>query len=239
MVIIPAIDLIEGQVVRLSQGDYAQKTVYGRDPVEVAREFEMAGAKWLHVVDLDGAKEGRPVNLEVVRDIAKSTNLKIEYGGGLRSVESVRTALSIGVERAVVGSRIALDLREATYWFREFGDHILASIDTKKGKVALHGWEETSDLDGLELAQSMEKAGCKRIMSTDIATDGMLEGPNVDWIETLVKSLDIPVIASGGVAGEADLEALTESACEGVIVGKAFYEGKLPLSCLSELKYSS
>ena len=230
MLIIPAIDLIEGQCVRLSQGDYDQKVVYGADPVLVAREFEAQGATWLHVVDLDGAKEGSPVNLEVVREIVRSTALKVEYGGGLRSVESVRLAMDCGIERAVVGSKIALDLKEAEKWFREFGDRIMASIDTKDGLVAVHGWEETAEIHGVELASQLQGIGCRRIMTTDIATDGMLRGPNVEWMKEMVDSVDISVIASGGVANLDDLKALIATGCEGAIVGKALYERRFSLS---------
>lgn len=229
MLVIPAIDLIEGQCVRLARGDYSQKTVYGLDPVKVAREFEREGATWLHVVDLDGAKEGLPVNLSVVEEIVRATDLKVEFGGGLRSVESVRMALSFGVERAVVGTRVALDLREAELWFREFGDRILASIDTKEGFVAVHGWEETATLRGVDLAKDLEARGCRRIMSTDIATDGMLSGPNIGWMEELLEAVSIPVIASGGVASLGDIEALATTGCEGVIVGKALYEERFRL----------
>ncbi len=236
MLVIPAIDLIEGQCVRLSQGDYSQKTVYGLDPVEVARNFERDGATWIHIVDLDGAKEGSPVNLSVVEEVASSTRLRIQYGGGLRSDESVRRALRAGAERAVVGTRIAEDLREAAKWFREFGDSLIASVDTKEGFVAVHGWQETQGVRGVELAKQLMEIGCRRVMTTDIATDGMLSGPNLESMKEFVDHLDIPVIASGGVTTLEDLQKLRTIGCESAIVGKALYEGRFDLSMsLSDL----
>lgn len=230
MLVIPAIDLIEGQCVRLSQGDYGQKTVYSLDPVEVAREFARQGATWIHVVDLDGAKVGSPVNLSVAEEIIRGTGLKVQYGGGLRSTDSVRRALDSGAERVVVGTRIAEDLREAEKWFKDFGHALVASIDTKGGFVAVHGWTKTESVRGVDLAASLAERGCQRIMTTDIATDGMLTGPNFGEMKAFLETVSIPVIASGGVSEVADLHALRDLGCEAAIVGKALYEGRFELS---------
>lgn len=229
MLVIPAIDLIEGQCVRLTQGDYGQKTVYGLDPVEVARGFEKDGATWIHIVDLDGAKEGSPVNLSVVEEISAKTDLRIQFGGGLRSDEAVRRSIRAGAERAIVGTRIAEDLREAAKWFKEFGDSLIASVDTKDGFVAVHGWQETQSVKGVELALQLQEIGCRRVLTTDIATDGMLAGPNLASMREFVESLEIPVIASGGVSDVDDLRKLREIGCESAIVGKALYEGRFGL----------
>lgn len=233
MLILPAIDLIGGRTVRLTQGDYARVTDYDLDPVEVAKGFEREGATWLHVVDLDGAKAGAPVNLDVVRRIHAATGLQIEFGGGLRDLASVQSALSAGVARAVVGSRLAQDLDFARQAFDRFGERLVAGIDTRDGMVATHGWLETGSLGGVDLARRLVELGCRRIITTDIATDGAFTGPNLAWLTEMASAVPVPVIASGGVATLADfeaLQALPAPGVEGVIVGKALYEERFTLS---------
>ncbi|MBA4292736.1 1-(5-phosphoribosyl)-5-[(5-phosphoribosylamino)methylideneamino]imidazole-4-carboxamide isomerase [bacterium] len=232
MFVIPAIDIIGGQAVRLSQGDYQKKTIYDSDPYEVARRFEQAGAKWLHVVDLDGAKAGSPQNLEIVEKIRNRTALKIEFGGGIRDEALIRKALSAGANRVILGSRIAGDLAIVQQWLNTYGADIVAGIDMKDGLVATHGWEETGGLVGIELGKTLANMGCKRFIVTDIATDGMLQGPNVSLIQEWVDQLDGKIIASGGVSCLEDIEALADTKCEAVIVGKAIYEGKVDLKLL-------
>jgi phosphoribosylformimino-5-aminoimidazole carboxamide ribotide isomerase len=233
VLILPAIDLIGGRTVRLSQGDYEQKTDYNLDPLEVARAFEADGAEWLHVVDLDGAKVGHPVNLEVLRRIAEETRLRIEFGGGLRDMDSIDAALKAGAERVVLGSRLAQDLGFAAKVFAGYGERVVAGIDTRDGKVAVHGWLETGHDRGTDLAKRLEELGCRRVITTDIARDGSLVGPNLEALTEMAQAVSIPVIASGGVSVLKDLEDLKRlpaPGVEGVIVGKALYEGRFTLA---------
>ena len=225
MLIIPAIDLIDGRCVRLLQGDYDRKTEYEGDPVDVAKSFADQGATWLHVVDLDGAKAGKPVNLETVQRIAETGVINVELGGGLRNDAAVQSAFDSGVKRIVVGSAAISDPDFAARCFVH-GDAAVLGIDTKDGRVAVHGWTSTSIVTGLELAQQMIDLGCRRIIYTDIATDGAFTGPNLPALREMMK-LDVPIIASGGVSGPADIEVLAELNPEGVIVGRALYEGRL------------
>lgn len=233
MLILPAIDIIDGKTVRLTEGDYDRKTEYDIDPIDVARQFEAAGAEWLHVVDLDGAKKGELVNLDVVARIAKATSLKIELGGGLRSRASIDEALAAGVTRVVIGSRLANDPEFAQEVFQTYGERAVAGIDTRDGMVAVHGWLETGTVRGTDLAREMVKAGCRRIITTDISRDGRLIGPNLESLAEMVAAVDVPVIASGGVAVLEDiptLRTLPEPGVEGVIIGKALYEGRFTLA---------
>jgi len=233
VLVIPAIDLIDGKTVRLTQGDYDRKTDYGIDPVEVAMSFEADGAEWLHVVDLDGAKAGSPQNLGVLRRIADATHLKIEFGGGLRDASMMEQAFAHGATRIVIGSRLAQDLAFAREVFGLYGNRVVAGIDTRNGMVATHGWLDTQALDGIELARRMVDLGCSRIITTDIARDGSLEGPDFDGLMRMANAVPVPIIASGGVANLADIEALRRlpaPGVEGVIVGKALYEGRFTLA---------
>jgi len=229
MLIIPAIDLIDGRCVRLTHGDYARRTDYNLDPLDVARQFADEGAEWLHVVDLDGAKAGEPVNLDVVRRIAGLGILKVEFGGGLRHRGAVDVALAAGVSRVVLGTALVRDWDLAVSLFGDIPDQVVAGIDTRDGKVAVHGWLEGGEADGLELAQQLVGIGCRRIITTDIATDGAFTGPNVPWLRAMAEAVPVPVIASGGVAALSDLSLLARELpqLEGVIVGKAIYEGRL------------
>lgn len=232
MLVIPAIDLIDGQAVRLRQGDYAQKTVYNPDPVPMADRFQIHGAPWIHMVDLDGAKAGRPCNLEILRRVRQQTGLKIQWGGGIRSREDFLKALQWGADRVVVGSRLVANLEEAAGWIGEFGEALVAGIDMKSGLVSTHGWGEVSEISGLDLGQELAGLGCRRFVVTDIATDGMLEGPNVGMVKEWVAQIRVPIIASGGVSGPQDLAELAGTGCEAVIVGKAIYEGRIELETL-------
>ncbi|AIE87723.1 1-(5-phosphoribosyl)-5-[(5-phosphoribosylamino)methylideneamino]imidazole-4-carboxamide isomerase [Fimbriimonas ginsengisoli] len=233
MLILPAIDLIDGRTVRLSQGDYDRKTDYGLDPVEVARGFEAEGAEWLHVVDLDGAKAGSPQNLAVLRAIAQATDLRIEFGGGLRDTAAIEAALNAGAARVVLGSRLAQDLEFAEEVFSRYGERVVAGIDTRNGLVAVHGWLDTGEMRGTELARRLQALGCRRVITTDIAKDGSLEGPDLQGLIDMADAVSIPVIASGGVSNLADLKALKAlpaPGVEGVITGKALYEGRFTLA---------
>ncbi len=230
MLILPAIDLIDGQCVRLRQGNYDDITIYQSDPVAVAREFVEQGAVWLHVVDLDGAKAGspQPKNLDVLRAIRDAgLGLEVEYGGGMRQEIDITTTLAAGASRVILGSVLAKDREFARACF-ELGEKVVAGMDTRDGKVALHGWIDSSDLEGSRFAQELVELGCQRIIWTDIATDGMLQGPNLPGLQALASLVNIPVIASGGVSSLEDLAAISQirPRLEGAIVGKAIYEGR-------------
>lgn len=232
MLILPAIDIIAGRCVRLTQGDYSRETVYASDPAEVARSFSDAGAAWIHVVDLDGAKAGAPCNLNTIEKIVSSVSCSIEVGGGVRDFESVDSLLSIGVARVIVGTKIVKEPEWASDLFARYGDKVVAGIDARNGMAAVAGWTEGSTVSALELARRVEAQGCRRIILTDIATDGAFTGPNLSLLREVAGGVSIPIIASGGVSCLADVEtlaAMREPSVEGVIIGKAIYEGRVRL----------
>lgn len=230
MILLPAIDLLGGHCVRLRQGDYAQRTDYSADPVEVAKSFEDQGATWLHVVDLDGAKSGSPVHLQVIGQIREKTALRIEFGGGLRSDESIDLALSAGSERVVLGTRLVGDAHLAAALFAKYGDQIVAGLDLKDGRVAIEGWTERSENSGIEFARELATTGARRFIVTDVATDGMLRGPNLPLLRQMVEAAQRPVIASGGVSSLDDLRAIAKTGAEGVIVGRALYDSRFTVA---------
>ncbi|MCX7800346.1 MAG: 1-(5-phosphoribosyl)-5-[(5-phosphoribosylamino)methylideneamino] imidazole-4-carboxamide isomerase [Fimbriimonadales bacterium] len=234
MVILPAIDLIGGRCVRLRQGDFAQKTEYPEDPIAAAGRFAEEGAQWLHVVDLEGAKQGRPTpgHLEIVRRIAASTGLRVQFGGGIQAREAVDAALQAGAERFVLGTALIRDPGLAEWCFGHHPDRAVGGIDCRNGWVAVSGWTETSCLSAEEVARSVAEFGCRRLVVTDIATDGMLTGPNVDLLTSVHAASGLRLIASGGVSSLEDFVRLRELGAwlEGVIVGKAIHEGRISLS---------
>lgn len=225
MLVIPAIDLQGGRCVRLLRGDFAQETVYGDDPVEVARAWRAAGATLVHVVDLDGARSGEPIQLELVRRIAAQA--PIQLGGGLRTNEHVRNAFDAGVQRVVLGTS-ALDLPFVRRLAGEYVDRLVVALDTRDGMVATEGWTEGSEWTLLDLAHALIDAGVRRFLHTDVERDGALTSPNFTSLEALLR-LGVPVIASGGVATLDHLRTLTEIGAEAVIVGRALYEGAFTL----------
>lgn len=229
MQIWPAIDLLGGRCVRLQQGDYQRDTVYSDDPACVARQFQDDGARHLHIVDLDGAKAGRPANLEAARAILSVVELECELGGGVRDEATIESLLELGLSRLVVGTS-ALKRPD---WFREmcrrFPDRLVLGIDAKEGLVATDGWLETSSVAAPELAAQFADAPLAAIVYTDIATDGMLQGPNVSAMRDMQAAVDVPVVASGGVTTVADVEALATAGLAGAIIGRALYEGTITL----------
>ncbi|MBS1706135.1 MAG: 1-(5-phosphoribosyl)-5-[(5-phosphoribosylamino)methylideneamino]imidazole-4-carboxamide isomerase [Armatimonadetes bacterium] len=229
MLIIPAIDLIDNQCVRLYQGDYEQETRYDHSPVEMAKRFQDEGATWLHVVDLDGAKSGQPQHLNVLHDIVMQTELNVEFGGGVRSLETAKWALELGAKRVVIGTKLVQDQSLASTLFGSLGTKVVAGIDTRQGNVAIHGWTEDSGCPGVQFARMMQSMGCRRIIFTDVTTDGTMAGPNVHALKALQEALDIPIIASGGVGTLDDLRQLAGLGVEGVVVGKALYEREFTL----------
>lgn len=220
MLVIPAIDLRDGRAVRLMQGDYARETVYGDDPVEVARRWSEAGADMVHVVDLDGAQAGRPEQLDLVRSIAGV--MPVEVGGGLRTEADVAQALRAGARRVVVGTA-ALDLDLVTALVVEYGDRLVVALDTRSGVVATEGWTRDSERTLIELAEQLLEIGVQRFLHTDVERDGTLTEPNFDSLRRLI-GLGAPVIASGGVSSLEDIERLRDLGTEAVIVGRALYE---------------
>ncbi|HEY3282382.1 MAG TPA: 1-(5-phosphoribosyl)-5-[(5-phosphoribosylamino)methylideneamino]imidazole-4-carboxamide isomerase [Armatimonadota bacterium] len=232
MELIPAIDLRGGKCVRLLQGRFDAETVYGDDPVAMALRFQEQGATRIHVVDLEGAKEGHPVQTEVMRAIASAVRAPVQTGGGLRTLEAIRSVLDAGAQRAVLGTIAITDPALAQQAFQEFGDAVILGLDARGGQVATHGWVETTPLSAVDVAKRMQDAGARRIIFTDIGRDGMLEGVNVEALREMAQSVAIPVIASGGVSTLADLEALKPLeplGIEGVITGKALYAGTITI----------
>lgn len=229
MVIYPAIDMKDQSCVRLTQGAYEKMTVYEKDPVKVAKRWESMGAEILHLVDLDGAKNGLRVNEPVVREIIKSVNIPVQLGGGIRDTEGVKTLLDIGVSQVIIGT---VALKNPT-WIKEmiqkYGDRIIVSIDALNGLIATDGWQEVSDVKAIDYIKELESYGLTRIVYTDIEKDGMLSGPNFKIYEELAQKVDIEVIASGGVTSLEDIKRLKRMNLYGAIVGKALYDGKLDL----------
>jgi len=232
MVIIPAIDLKDGRCVRLFQGEMDKETVYFEDPLAAAKHWVAEGAAFLHVVDLNGAVEGRPVHTREVAAICNQPGLAVELGGGLRSVEAVEAALQLGVSRAVIGTAAYANAELLRTLCKEFPGKIVVGIDARQGKVAVRGWVETTSMDAVELAKRCEGDGASRIIYTDISRDGTREGVNVDETRKITRAVKIPIIASGGVATLDDIRSLLPLATEGVegvIVGRALYAGAFKL----------
>lgn len=229
MDVIPTIDLRDGKVVRLIQGQYEKQITYRDDPAEQARQFHADGARWLHIVDLDGAKAGRPVNTASIEAIARLGLLKIEVGGGLRDEASIAQLLDMGVTRVIIGTKAVSDFD----WFRrmaqKFAGRVVLGLDARGSMVATHGWLEDSKQTVLEFAARADELPLAAIIYTDIAKDGMLTGPNVERTKALVQAVKTPVIASGGVKEVGDIRRLHPIGVAGVIVGRSLYEGTLTL----------
>jgi len=230
MYIIPAIDLRDGKCVRLIQGRYDRQINYRDDPVEQAREFSAAGAQWLHIVDLDGAKLGRPVNTATISAIVALGSLNIEVGGGLRDEASIKQLLGIGVNRVIIGTRAVSDFEWFGEMARKFAGKIVLGLDAKGSKLATHGWTQDSPQTLLEFAAQAAELPLAAIIYTDIAKDGMMKGPNFERTKALVEAVDIPVIASGGVNSIDDIRKLVEIGPEAAIIGRSLYEGALDLA---------
>lgn len=232
MKIIPAIDLIGGKTVRLIQGEYDRKLSYDIDPVEAARKWKSLGALLVHVVDLDGAKEGHPVNMDVVERIIKEVQVPVEVGGGFRTKDDIRDALQKGVSRVIVGSMAIEDMGFARECVEEFGSKVIFSIDVKNLKPNVRGWEEDVDMDIPTVLSWFKDFGAEEIIYTDIKSDGMLSGPALESLDKILSITDIKIISAGGVKTVEDIKALKsleEKGLSGVIVGRALYEGTIDL----------
>lgn len=230
MQIWPAIDLRGGKCVRLQQGDYGRETVFGDDPVAMARRWVQDGGEYLHLVDLDGARDGRLVNLDVVRAIVRAVDIPCELGGGVRDEQAIRQLLDAGLARVVVGTKALAE----PDWLRRmcslFPQRIALGIDARDGRVATHGWLETSGTSAVDLAKQLEQEPLAALIYTDIATDGMLQGPNLGAMREMAQSVRLPVVASGGVSCAADVAALSDTGVVGCIIGRALYENRLTLA---------
>ena len=229
MIVLPAIDLMNGEVVRLRQGRAGEKTVYSKDPVAFARKWESGGADYLHLVDLDAAFSGVSRNLETVKQITRAISIPCELGGGMRSEEAIRDALDAGVARVVIGTRASESMEFVAQMVKKIGgEKIAVGIDAKNGIASVKGWTESAGVSASELAQKAEQAGVRTIIYTDIATDGMLEGPNFAELEHMLQMLNCNLIASGGVSSAKDVGRLAQwKQLYGVIIGKALYDGTL------------
>lgn len=237
MKIIPAIDIIDGKCVRLSQGDYGQKKIYHENPEDAAKLFEGAGLTHLHVVDLDGAKKRKIINWKSIEKICATTKLQIDFGGGITTKSDIRQLFDYGVKQVNLGSIAVKEPEKISIWLDEFGaDKIILSADCRKEEIAIHGWTETSSLTLREFLTNYQRIGIRFFTCTDINTDGMLTGPNIPLYEKLRKEFpSLKLIASGGIHSTADILKLQSIGVEGVIVGKAIYEGKIPLEELQSL----
>jgi phosphoribosylformimino-5-aminoimidazole carboxamide ribotide isomerase len=236
MQIIPAIDLIDGKCVRLTQGDYNQKTIYNENPVEVAKSFEAAGLNRLHLVDLDGAKAGKVTNWQVLENIAAATDLTIDFGGGIKTEEDVKIVLNSGARFATIGSIAVKNESLFTEWLDKYGpDQFLLGADVKNSLITIGGWLETTELSVFDFIKKYRDKGIQNIFCTDVSKDGLLQGPSlVLYKEIISKFPDLHFIASGGVSSMEDLSALADIGCAAAIVGKAIYEGKVTLDELSK-----
>ncbi|KAF2080863.1 1-(5-phosphoribosyl)-5-[(5-phosphoribosylamino)methylideneamino]imidazole-4-carboxamide isomerase [Flavobacterium sharifuzzamanii] len=231
MRIIPAIDIIEGKCVRLSKGDYDTKIIYNENPLEVAKSFEAHGIEYLHLVDLDGAKSSKIVNYKILEQIATQTSLKIDFGGGLKSDDDLRIAFESGANQITGGSIVVKNRAIFEKWISEYGsDKIILGADAKDEKIAVSGWLEESNEDLVPFIQDYQSKGIQYVICTDIAKDGMLQGPSFDlYSKILAEAKGIKLIASGGISTFDELPKLAELGCEGTIIGKAIYEGRISL----------
>lgn len=236
MRIIPAIDIIEGKCVRLSKGDYATKKIYSEHPLEMAKSFEDHGIEYLHVVDLDGAKSKHIVNYKILESIAANTNLKVDFGGGLKSDKDVEIAFECGAHQITGGSIAAKQPAVFLEWLKRYGpDKIILGADAHHRKIATDGWQQGSELEVVDFIRDYVDKGVRYTISTDIAKDGMLQGPSLELYKEILRTTNVHLIASGGITTLKDLEELQEIGCEGAIIGKAIYEGHLTLKQLETL----
>ena len=232
MEILPAIDLRGGECVRLIQGDYQREIHYSNDPVEVARGFEQAGAQWIHIVDLDGARSGRVENLPAITAIIQATNVEVEVGGGVRCLTDIQELLGAGARRVVLGTKAVQDWS----WFEklvrreDLSGKLALGLDAREGQLAIHGWMEQTGQTAVQLAQRVQGWPLAAIIYTDISRDGMLVGTNLEAIEQVALATDVPVIAAGGITSLADVEALAKLPLAGMIIGRALYENRINLS---------
>lgn len=229
MKIYPAIDIKDGNCVRLLQGRFSDVTVYGDNPAETAKKWESEGGEFIHVVDLDGALKGHGVNADAIKEICKSVSVPVQTGGGIRTMEDIEAKLDCGIARVIIGTKAVSDSEFVKRAVDKYGDKIVIGIDAKDGMVAIEGWEKTSEFTAVEFAKKMVNIGVKTIVYTDIATDGTLKGPNIAAMSEMVKTVDADIIASGGIGSIEHIKSLIPTDVEGVIVGRALYTGNVDL----------
>ncbi|MFC5604538.1 1-(5-phosphoribosyl)-5-[(5-phosphoribosylamino)methylideneamino]imidazole-4-carboxamide isomerase [Sporosarcina koreensis] len=234
MILFPAIDIRGGKCVRLIQGDYGRETVYHDSPAEMAKAWERQGAKYIHVVDLDGAKTGDSLNREAIAEITKAVQIPVQVGGGVRSMETIDFLIANGVSRVIIGTAAIQDPQFVEEAVVKYGEKIAVSIDARNGFVATDGWTETTDMKAVKLLRWLEGIGVKTVVYTDIQKDGMLQGPNFDELYVMNKASDMDIIASGGVSTNLDIVKLKMMDLYGAIIGKALYEGNLSLETALE-----
>jgi len=236
MKIIPAIDIIDGKCVRLSKGDYDTKKIYNENPVEVAKEFEDFGIQYLHLVDLDGAKAKKIINQKVIENIAKNTNLTIDFGGGIRSEEDLQKAFDSGAKKVTLGSIAVVNPELCLAWLEKFGaEKLILGADCLDRKIKTSGWLENSETDVVDFIKEYQKKGFKEVVCTDISKDGMLQGPSTALYQEIIENSTIELIASGGISNIEDVQKMKEIGCAGTIIGKAIYEGRISLEQLSKI----
>ena len=233
MRIIPAIDIIDGKCVRLSKGDYDTKKIYNENPVEVAKEFEDFGIQYLHLVDLDGAKAKKIINQKVIENIAKNTNLIIDFGGGIRSEEDLQKAFDSGAKKVTLGSIAVVNPELCLAWLEQFGaEKLILGADCLDRKIKTSGWLENSETDVVDFIKEYQKKGFREVVCTDISKDGMLQGPSTALYQEIIENSTIELIASGGISNKEDVQKMKEIGCAGTIIGKAIYEGRISLEDL-------
>ncbi len=230
MIIYPAIDIKDGRCVRLLQGRFEDVTIYGDDPVQMASKWVSLGAKWLHIVDLDGARNQSPNNRDIILDIVKKHSVSVQTGGGIRTMEDIDQMISAGISRAILGTSAVRSPDLVKKALLKYPDKIAVGIDAKDGMVAIEGWEQVSSYKAIDFAKDIEELGCRVIIYTDIDTDGMLTGPNLKAMKEMIDSVNMEVIASGGVSSLQDLKDLKEIGASGAITGKAIYTGAIDLA---------
>ncbi len=229
MIVYPAVDIKDGKCVRLSQGKFNAVTVYAENPVEMALKWEKLGARYLHVIDLDGARLGVPQNVAVASEVAVKLGIPVQLGGGIRTIEMIETILCKGLQRVILGTSAVRDPELVKKALKIFENNVVIGIDAKDGKVAIEGWEKTSDFTAVEFAKKMEDLGARTIIYTDISKDGMLAGPNLTAMEEMVKAVGMEIICAGGVTRVSDVRNLKEIGVSGAIIGKALYTGDMDL----------
>ncbi|HZK27267.1 MAG TPA: 1-(5-phosphoribosyl)-5-[(5-phosphoribosylamino)methylideneamino]imidazole-4-carboxamide isomerase [Thermoclostridium sp.] len=230
MIVYPAIDIKDGRCVRLLQGRFEDVTIYGDDPVQMASKWVSLGAKWLHIVDLDGARDQSPNNRDIILDIVKKHSVLVQTGGGIRTMEDIDQMISAGISRAILGTSAVKSPDLVKKALLKYPDKIAVGIDAKDGMVAIEGWEQVSSYKAVDFAKDIEQLGCRVIIYTDIDTDGMLTGPNIKAMKEMIDSVNMEVIASGGVSSLQDLKDLKEIGASGAITGKAIYTGAIDLA---------
>ena len=229
MIIFPAIDIKDGKVVRLRQGNYDDMKVYDLDPIEVANSYKEAGAEWMHVVDLDGAKTGKTMNFGIITDIVKATNINVEVGGGIRDAERIRNYLNAGAKRVILGTAAIENPDFIKLMLKDYADYMAIGVDARDGYVAIHGWKQITSMKSEDFCSRLADDGCKYIIYTDISKDGLLQGTNLKAYSKLSKLKGVNITASGGISSIDELKTLQSYKIYGAIIGKALYENKINL----------